>query len=233
MYLPQAEGYTSKRWTKNCGNLLLEGNLESFSFDKCGFKIKPHNADEKDFKTKISKYNDHLRKIENVIPKPLIRYFGWDLFHDGHISQINLSNDLQKAIMTLTCPNIKFFIDNNNYEEITCTFTCTFRQVVHFNIISFKADEYNDSVFSDNADIVFMYSEINTLENIITKYNDLYKDEDIYFNSLIIDTMPSNRFIEIVFEGVDVEPVEELSFHQIMNDKRYFVPFYGNHENRI
>jgi len=40
--------------------------------------------------------------------------------------------------------------------------------------------------------------------------------------------MPSNRFIEIIFTDLKVEPQDKVKFNKIIKNNNYKFPFYNN-----
>ena len=100
---------------------------------------------------------------------------------------------------------------------------------MHF---SFDRNSTENLIFNTSSPLEFLYSEIDTLTEIIEKKKIKGKNEnsqeDFDFHSLIIEVFGDGHsfFIEMVFSQVDVWPKEPIAFELMQQSEDFDVPIY-------
>ena len=108
------------------------------AFTDNAFIIRSTSNNKAIYNKAMKKYDNHLKKIEKDIPKSLLTYFGSDFFHDGSISNMSYTDDFQNLRCKMSCPNIKYHKNEEEYEYVNCGFKCTFLNLVYFKLIAFR-----------------------------------------------------------------------------------------------
>lgn len=181
-----------------------------------GFKFKTNKSGN--FEAQEEAYYDHLSKYDMKSHRDLWRYFYYDFFHDGVIEEIILKKGTSELIFKLNCPNIKRK-GGNDFEYINVDFECIFKDVVYLNL------DNNDSEYFQEGNLTFLYSEINTLNDLMKlKKKDLKED----FQSLVIELLgnQSSFFIEIIFEDIFVKAVENTAYQLMLSSDKFEVPMF-------
>lgn len=195
------------------------------------FKIRNFNEE---YEPKEKLYREHLEKISKNENSDLWKFFYWDTFHDGHIEEITFGDGLKDVILHISCPNIKKRKEDSGEYLQPIGFECHFRNVAYFS------HEYEDSeelYFESNSDIEYLYSEIDTLTELINKHNVKGEDKegegDIVFHSLILYLLgrQTNSYMEVVFSQVDVYPKEPIAFELMLASDDFYVPIYRKYED--
>jgi len=197
-----------------------------------GFKIRTDNEgsnDKERYETSIAAYRKHLEKFDKRSNTDLWRYFYWDFFHDGCIQDISLRNGADELIIEITCPNIKRRTKGDDFEYINVDFTCTFTEVALFRVQKLLEEEEEDVKYRYPGIFQFLCSEINTLPEL-TAFNK-NREEFEKFDSLIVEVTYQNSpnysyYIELIFNSLSVEAVENTAFQLMLVSPDFEVPIY-------
>jgi len=181
-----------------------------------GYKIRV-NDDAENYDEQIQKYKEHLAQFNKRKNTDLWKYFYWDFFHDGDIEDIHFTRGSRQIAFHMSCPNIKR-LNENSYEYINVEFKCEFRNVIHFHLDAKDADDFDDTdVFEFNS------SEINTLSDMLDKDDDEY---DYYSIIMKLYTPGGTAYLEMVFEGLYVEAIENTAYEIMLGSDKFDVPIY-------
>lgn len=196
------------------------------------------NVEQKEYETKEKLYREHLDKISNI-NGDLWKYFYWDTFHDGGIEKIAFGDSFGDVTLHISCPNIKKRKgDSFEYILEPIVFECHFTGVVYF---SHKYDDAEGLINERNSYIEYLFSEIDTLTEIINENyitgEDEDGEEDINFHSLILELAGSDTssYLEMVFCQVDVHPKEPIAYELMLASDNFYVPIYkkGQDPNKL
>lgn len=151
-----------------------------------------------------SKYYAFLKKVRNKMENDLCKYFTYDYFHDGDISDYKYDTALRKLAFTINCPN---YTETKTDAYFNVDYNVTFYGVKKI-ILSYD----KDSVEKGSGSILFLYSEIMTLVGKKTEYKD---DE-----SIIVQFLDGDRsgYLSIIFSYVNVNPVEQLAYKMLIEN---------------
>jgi hypothetical protein len=86
-----------------------------------------------------------------------------------------------------------------------------------------KYDDLNDPLGEREDKVLFLRSEINTMESEIMKNNAMYGDR---FFSIILKLMPVERSIALIFKSLEVLAVDQDLFNRISQGNEYRVPLF-------
>jgi hypothetical protein len=196
--------------------------MKNASNEKLGFRIRKDTDDDLEFQKGIKVYHKHLDAFKKTSNSDLWKYFYWDFFHDGRIESISMGKDFKSITMKLTCPNIKRFSSKTEYKYLNADFTCTFQNVLNFEIENTATA--NQWLRSKNQSVTFLYAEINSSPLL----KRLKPGEYSEYYSLLIQLLTDNyiAWLEIVFSQVDVEPKEPLAFSLMESNPKFEIPAY-------
>lgn len=183
------------------------------------FRIRETDADAPDFEAREARYRTHLRALDLRPDGDLLRYFGFDFFHDGTISRIAISEDAQSLSFKVEGPNVW---DGARYLP-PLGFTCHFQDLVQFHLSALKLDRHNDPLDLRERGVSFMYAEVDSLTEEIEQVRKRYKRP---FHSLIIETRPMCRDLALIFGEVSVQADEPLAFERLLKDPSYRMPIW-------
>jgi hypothetical protein len=188
------------------------------------FRIRSSDADDPDYEAKDQRYREHLRSLDLKPSSDLLKFFGWDFFHDGLISDFKLADDGQSLSVRFQAANIRKREEGGNRYLDPIGFTCEFTGLAHFHISASRLNRHNDPLDPRERDIQFMYAEVDTLTAELKQLERQYK---VPSHSLIIETAPYRRGITLVFRQMEVMPDEPLAFEALMRDPSYEMPLWG------
>ncbi len=191
------------------------------------FKIRA-NSEGPSFEKQEKIYRNFIRRIERRDNPDLLTYFGNDFFHDGNIENFRISDDFKTISFRILCPNIRKHKDRDDWDYVNAWFKVTFQDVAAFKFESYRIDKLNNPLSRSECCVQFMGSEINSLKKEIQYFEKVYKQK---FKSLIIDTLPTYRTLEIVFSEISVEAEESLAFSQLLANENYDIPLYKKERN--
>ena len=196
------------------------------------------NVEQEEYESKEKLYRDHLEKYAENKDRDLWKYFYWDTFHDGYIEKVSFGDTLGDVMLHISCPNIKKRNgDSYNYILAPIEFKCHFKDVVYF---SHEYDDSEELINERYPYIEYLFSEIDTLTEIINKHYIKGEDEDgedseedVVFHSLILELGGSDTssYLEMVFSCVDVHPKEPLAFELMLASDDFYVPIYRENED--
>ncbi len=188
------------------------------------FFIRPNNAEE-GYPRKQQRYMEFLQQFERKNHPDLFAYFGADFFHDGEITAMGFQNAMQALFMRISCPNIKRYDSERTSKYIEPVwFTCFFYGVAALNMETRRLDPANNPLAGDDESVIFLESEINSLNADLSHYSSLYNEE---FCSLLVKTLPVQRNFSIIFTNVIVEPEEPAAFELLRHHNDYHVPLFS------
>lgn len=188
------------------------------------FRIRANDLEDPQYKTKHKKYMDFLETFDKHQNTDLWSFFAADFFHDGVIDRVSISHDMRSVSLRVSCPNIKRKAVNNACPYLNpIWFNCHFEAVAGFRMETWKHDDLNNPLSLSERTVVYLEAEINSLEEDIEEKGDLFDKE---FCSLIIKTLPADRYIVILFESLRVEPEEPATFEMIRQDRGFEVPLF-------
>lgn len=190
------------------------------------FKIRNLNADDHSaVEVADSAYRSHLDRFVKSSNSDLWKYFYWDFFHDGRISEIAVGRDLKTVTITIDSPNIKRRLLDGNYEYECVTFQCTFCNVVRLAIENSPPGEWHPNVIHQ---CIFLASEINTLP----LPRPVEGDE---FYSLLIKALAGDArvWIKMIFSQVNVTATEPVAFALMEASDQFEIPVYQRDAARI
>ena len=197
-----------------------------------GFRIRTicmNRMELKEYEAKEKLYREHLEKLSANKDRDLWKYFCWDTFHDGYIEKVSFWDTPGNITFHMSCPNIKKKNgDAFNYICPTVMFECHFRNVVFF---SYEHNQFNDLRCEQYCpSFQYLSSEIDTLTEIINKYNSVDEDGDDLdiYHSLIMNILAGDTsfYMEMVFSQVDVYPKEPIAFEMMLKSNDFHVPVY-------
>lgn len=205
------------------------------------FRIRKTDVDydnikqfQKEYEANDKLYREHLKNISQNKDRDLWKYFYWDTFHDGYIEKVSFWETPGNITFHMSCPNIKKRRgDSHQYISPSIEFECHFRNVVYF---SYEHDDFHElanQLYCSSFE--FLYSEIDTLTEIIEKHKTFDEDgEGIWdYHSLIMKVMAGDTsfYIEMVFSQVDIYPKEPIAFELMLASDDFYVPIYREDEN--
>jgi hypothetical protein len=206
---------------------------------KMGFRIRSDYEDDQIREASMQAYQEHLKKLcqGELISGDLLRYFYLDFFHDGWIEEIVFRNGTTEVQVKIVCPNIKRKTKDGNFEYINVPFLCTFKDVAYFKFE--RTVEEENECYRDPGQFTYLYSEIDTLPELLSFQPKKDIDDDDYNfkrkNSLIIEVLPmytnSSSYIEIIFGEARVEAVETTAFQLMLASSQFEVPIYSEQKN--
>lgn len=190
------------------------------------FRIR--NPDSDDFAKYEKAYYWHLEQFKKSSNTHLRKFFGWDFFHDGVIGSVEIQGDLKTVVIRLTCPNVKRFKPDGDYEYINVGFSCTFRNVSTFTIQCETPEHCWDARRNST---LFLDAEINT-SPMLAGFKALDEDGADHFYSLLMRLLAgdSTIWVELIFSQVDVIADEPTAFALMEVDPKFKVPTYLNEE---
>jgi hypothetical protein len=187
------------------------------------FKIRSNESDDPEAMNKYEHYFTFLKESSVNKHWDLHAFFVKDFFHDGSIRKFKLSADMQNIKFEIACPNIKNN-ENGNWGYIDPVwFACRFGGVAHFQLETQKIDQYNDPLSISEKGVLYLESEIETLTDEIRKYSNLY---NVSFHSIIIKTLPMQRYFSLVFRTLKVEPADPVAFEAMKQNRFFDVPLF-------
>jgi len=172
------------------------------------FKIRSVDSEE-GFLSAEEKYKQHLEQYDKSNNSDLWDFFANDVFHDGEMEDFRFSDDFHELSFRIACPNYQIKEKGKWKYVAPVWFKCSFSDVYYFNLAVERVNRMNDPLSLKERNVIYLYSEINTLFDEIKKAEKEYKEE---FRSLIIQTNPSERYISMVFTNLSVLPEEPLAY---------------------
>jgi hypothetical protein len=191
--------------------------------DILDYKIRKEVDDDTEFKKNLADYFKFINKFNHQTNPDLYKYFVYDFFHDGEISDLTFSDAFRTLTFKIVCPNLKIG-DADNYKYVDASFQCRLGGIAWFHMDTNRINKYNDPLDERSDWIEFYSSEINTLTEQIAFYNKKYKDRRFY--SLIIHTRPSDRTFGLIFEYINVMPEEPIALELLLKDYGHLQPLY-------
>ncbi len=187
------------------------------------FRIR--NPDSDDFTEHEKAYYRHLEQFKKSSNTDLWKFFGWDFFHDGAIKSIEVQGDLRTVVIRLTCPNVKRFRSEADYEYVNVGFECTFRNVTSLTI---QDEELGHAGGVYKYDALFLDAEINTSPILDGLAPTDEHDPDFRY-SLLIRLLADDSIIwlEMIFSQVDVVADEPAAFALMEADPKFHVPTWS------
>jgi hypothetical protein len=183
------------------------------------FQMRPKEGRDKN---KYSRYLKNIKKGHSKLPSALVEYFAVDFFHDGKIEKLRFSDDMKTFSFRVSGENIKRFRNDGEFDYVDSVwFNCTFYNVVQFFIQAKKMDKLNDPISVKEKVVIFLQSEINTLDKQIKFAETKWR---MKFNSLIIKTLPVERDFSIVFSSIKVEAENKSLFAKLKKSKEIRFP---------
>jgi hypothetical protein len=162
-------------------------------------------------------YQEFLRNINRNRHPDLWRYFRRDFFHDGLIRDFSFSSNFSKLSFVASCLNIRHRSDEifqkNGYCEVD--FLCTFYPVW------FQLDVDESEEGAPGSELFFSNCEINTL---VEDYEPKLPDCD--YGSLIIYISDVQKYLSIIFTGLNVQPVEPAAYYQMLASGQFIIPMF-------
>ena len=170
-------------------------------------------------------YYRHLEQFAKSSNTDLWKFFGWDFFHDGSVESIQIQGDLRTVTMRLTCPNVKRFGSETDFEYINVGFECTFQNVTSL----IMQDEIPTHAWDmKKYHTMFLDAEINTSPILDGLTQAGERDLDHRY-SLLIRFLVDDSIIwlEMVFSQVNVVADEPAAFALMEADPKFLVPTWS------
>jgi hypothetical protein len=168
-------------------------------------------------------YHEHLRGLVLDRSSDLWRFFADGFFHDGGVTNLRVDDAMHELWFSVDCPNIRHRI-GSDFEYVNASFECAFFGIAHLSINARRFDELNDPLSPRESSVTFDRSEIDTLETELREAKASFGRE---FHSLVIETMPCTRFLQLVFESVAVLADDKARFDEFCKSPDYLVPWAG------
>ena len=186
------------------------------------FRIRTSDAEDPDYELKDQDYRTHLRGLGLSPDSDLLRFFGWDFFHDGDLSNLALSDDGKRLAIKAEGPNFRRSGTVDYLPPIG--FTWTFTGLAHFEFSGIRMDPHNDPLGDREERITFMYAEIDSLSDDLLRLKAAYRRS---FHSLIVEILPARRDLVVLFEDLKVVPDDPEAFEALVQDLAYAMPMWG------
>ncbi len=169
-------------------------------------------------------YNEHIQKYPYLSSSRVFRAFGSEFFHDGKISNINISPHINSVELTISAPN---FYVNEDQIFLSADFLVRFTGVSHFSISceDAKLDENNSS------SLTFLHAEFNSLgllsETAKLDYCDFGFTESDGKCELLMDCVADHSiYLSLCFSSFEIEAKNPTLFYLIAKrsgfDYNYF-----------
>lgn len=192
------------------------------------FRIKNiHSEDDKQVADSFDSYYFHLKSLNLNNEDALLKFFGYDFFHDGDIYDLKIFNGNRDVTFKVDALNIRTKeSDCKDSEYVNTAFECIFRDVVWLTMEGKRVDALNDPL-TDRGGLEFSYSEIDTLTEYIEHFKNNYRgseafvDDEPEFHSIIIRFTTPSGYFGMVFSSVSVVPVEPLAWHLLQESGKY------------
>ncbi|MDA8429854.1 MAG: hypothetical protein M0T70_11425 [Geobacteraceae bacterium] len=166
------------------------------------FRIKNiHSEDDKEVADSFNSYFSHLKSLNLKNEDALLKFFGYDFFHDGDIYDLKIFDGNRDVTFKIDALNIRTReSDSKDCEYVNTAFECVFRDVVWLTMEGKRVDALNDPL-TDHGGLEFSYSEIDTLTEYIEHFKNNYRGSEVFvddepeFHSIIIRfTTPSGYY---------------------------------------
>ena len=195
------------------------------------FRIREIDGDTVEHEAAEALYRKHLTQFRKTSNRDLWKFFYWDFFHDGAISQVRLSPDLLTLELDVSGPNMKRWADGT-FTYICASFKVRFRGVRLLHIET-EPDSCADATSAwDDQALSFRYGEINSHPS--ASQPQLGRSVDDLPYSLVVEFAGDRpTWLEVVFEQVDVEPEEPLAFALMESDPQFSMPTYNPAEQDV
>jgi len=165
------------------------------------------------------KYCEHLQRFDWTLNPDLWRFFRKPFFHDGIMRDFKFSGNMSTFSFITSCMEIRHRSEALFQKHGWCAadFLCTFYTVRWFQLEDYE----KDTAAFEGPELYFNDCEINTL------IDEFEPDKKIHTcSSLIIALSDTRKHISIVFEDLDVWPLESAAFYQMLTSGQFIIPMY-------